>query len=207
MAALHRHYGLGEVVRFLAYDLVFALPLARRLWKQVGGIPASAENAEKTFAAGGALLVYPGGDHEVMRPLWEANCIDLGGRKGFIKLAIRSGVSVYPVVNHGSHETTIVLSRGDKLAKRLGLSRVRIKVMPLTLKFPWGITPAFVPGVPLPSKITMQVLEPMDWGHLRPEDADDPVVVQQCYDQITAAMQGQLNALASERPNPFARRG
>ena len=37
------------------------------------------------------MLVYPGGDYEVFRPSWESGQVDFGGRKGFIRLALKLG--------------------------------------------------------------------------------------------------------------------
>jgi hypothetical protein len=52
-----------------------------------------------------------------------------------------------------------------------------------------GLAPGFVPQLPLPSKITIEVGEPLDW-HQRygPEDAERPEVVGRCYAQITGTM-------------------
>jgi hypothetical protein len=112
-------------------------------------------------------------------------------------------VPVIPIVGHGGHETTIVLSRGERIARALRLDRLRLQVYPILLQFPWGVsTPAF-PSVPLPAKITMQVCDPIDWGALGPEAADDDTIVDRCYQQITSVMQGQLDELARANPRPL----
>jgi hypothetical protein len=53
--------------------------------------------------------------------------------------------------------------------------------MPLVFTIPWGVVLGPVPSIPIPAKVTMQVCEPMDWGHLGPEDAENPEVLEQCY--------------------------
>ena len=49
-------------------------------------------------ASGAALLVYPGGDHEVHRPSWERNEVNFDGRRGFVRLALEHDVPIVPVV-------------------------------------------------------------------------------------------------------------
>ena len=48
--------------------------------RKYGTVAASPENARKALRAGAAVLVYPGGDYEVHRPIWERHRIDFDGR-------------------------------------------------------------------------------------------------------------------------------
>ena len=59
----------------------------------------------------------PGGDHEVFRPSWESAKVDFGGRKGFLRLALRKDVPIVPMVTIGGQETALFLSRGERLAR------------------------------------------------------------------------------------------
>ena len=47
------------------------------------------------------ILVYLGGDREACRLWTERNTVDPGGHRGFVRLALRTGVPVVPVVTHG----------------------------------------------------------------------------------------------------------
>lgn len=139
--------------------------------------------------------------------MWtERNRIELAGHKGFIKLALRKRVPVIPVVSHGGHESSIVLTRGRFIARALRLERFRTYSMPLALTIPWGLVIGPVPSIPIPTKVTLQVCDPMDWGHRSPEDAEDPRVLEQCYDEIHSVMQHALDQLAKEYPHPVAAR-
>jgi hypothetical protein len=51
-----------------------------------GTMPASPENMWRALARG-ALLVYPGGDHETYRASWHSAEIDFTHRTGFGRLA------------------------------------------------------------------------------------------------------------------------
>ncbi len=135
------------------------------------------------------MLVYPGGDWEVHRPTSQAGKVDFAGRKGFIKLAIDEGVPIVPLVSVGGQETALFLSRGERLAKALRLDRMfRLKVLPISLAIPWGINVGDMLGHwPLPAKITVEALEPIDarkrFG--RSPDLDE------VYDELTGADAGE----------------
>ena len=147
------------------------------------------------------MLVYPGGDWEVNRPTWEGNRIDFADRKGFIKLALDAGVPIVPIVSVGGQETAIFLSHGDRLARALRLDKLlRLKTLPVNLSLPWIVNIGdFLGHLPLPAKITVQVLEPID---LRERYGPDPDIGR-IYDDVTAQMQDQLDELAAERRLPI----
>ena len=109
-------------------------------------------------------------------PWTERNRVDLGGHRGFVRLALRTGVPVVPVVTHGSHDAIVVVSRGERLARMLGLHRLRIQVFPIFLA-PFGLTTVLTPPLPMPSSITVEFLPPLDWSAYGPESADDEEIV------------------------------
>ena len=205
-AAWYRNRGFEDPLMGLAFDGIYGVPGWRELMRKIGQMPASMDNADAALGEGCSVLLYPGGSYEVFRPWKDRNRIVFNGRKGFIRLALKAGVPVVPVVGHGGHETTIVLARGDRFVKLLGLDRVRMDGAPLLFQVPWGISSPAMPGVPLPAKITVQVCEPLDWSRFGPEGADDPEVLEQCYEEITSLMQTTLDALAIENPRPLVSR-
>ena len=205
-AAWYRTRGFDDPLMGLAFDGIYGVPGWRELMRKIGQMPASMDNAEAALGQGHSVLLYPGGAYEVFRPWKDRNRIAFKGRKGFIRLALRAGVPVVPVVGHGGHETTIVLTRGERLAKLLGLDRVRMDGAPILFQIPWGISTPATPGLPLPAKITVQVCEPLDWSRFGPEAADDPEVLEQCYQETISIMQTMLDTLAIENPRPLLTR-
>jgi 1-acyl-sn-glycerol-3-phosphate acyltransferase len=197
--AFNTYFGVERRFFQLAHNLVLAMPGLGYL-RKYGTVAASPENADKALSSGAALLVYPGGDYEVHRPSWESNKVDFGGRKGFIRLALAKDVPIVPVVSIGGQETALFLSRGEWLARLLRLDKVfRLKVLPLSLAIPWGINVGDMMGhIPLPSKISIQVLPPI---HLRKEFGRNPDV-DEVYDEIMLRMQATLDSLAAERRLP-----
>jgi 1-acyl-sn-glycerol-3-phosphate acyltransferase len=197
--AFSTYFGVERPFYQLAHNLVLASPIGPVL-RRFGTVPASHENAKQALASGAALLVYPGGDWEVHRPVWKRNRIDFAGRKGFIRLALDAGVPVVPVVAIGGQETALFLSHGGRLARFLRVDRrLRLKVIPISLALPWGLNVGDLLGhVPLPAKITVEVLPPID---LAQEFGPDPDV-DEIYDHVTRMMQDALDALAAERRHP-----
>jgi 1-acyl-sn-glycerol-3-phosphate acyltransferase len=115
-------------------------------------------------------------------------------------LALEAGVPIVPVVSIGGQETALFLSRGAGLARALRLDKLaRLKVLPISLALPWGLNVGdFAGHFPLPSKITVEALPPID---LEKEFGPDPDV-DEVYDHVTAQMQEALDGLAAERRFP-----
>jgi 1-acyl-sn-glycerol-3-phosphate acyltransferase len=197
--AFNTYFGVERAFYQLAHNLVLSMPGLGSL-RKFGTVAASPENARKALDSGAALLVYPGGDYEVHRPTWERNRVDFNRRKGFIRLALDQGVPIVPVVSIGGQETALFLTRGERLARLLALDRVfRLKVLPISLAVPWGLNVGDMLGhIPLPSKITIETLPPID---VRAEFGPDPEL-DDVYDHLIRLMQDTLDALAAERRFP-----
>ena len=197
--AFNTYFGVERRFYQLAHNLVLSMPGLGFL-RKYGTVAAAPENADRALDSGAALLVYPGGDYEVHRPSWESGRIDFGRRKGFIRLALDKDVPIVPVVAVGGQETALFLSRGERLARLLRLDRMfRLKVLPISLALPWGLNVGDMLGhVPLPAKITIQVLPPV---HLRERYGTNPQP-DEVYDDIIADMQVTLDDLQAERRLP-----
>jgi 1-acyl-sn-glycerol-3-phosphate acyltransferase len=197
--AFSTYFGVERPFYQLAHNLVLASP-AGQILRKYGTVAASHEHAVEALKKGAALLVYPGGDWEVHRPIWEANRVDFAGRKGFIRLALDAGVPIVPVVSIGGQETSLFLSRGAGLARSLGLDRaLRLKVLPVSLALPWGLNVGdFLGHFPLPAKITIEVLPAIDIVEQFGADPDRDEV----YDHVVRVMQECLDSLAAERRYP-----
>jgi 1-acyl-sn-glycerol-3-phosphate acyltransferase len=197
--AFSTYFGVERRYHQLAHNLVLASPLGPFL-RRFGTVAASHENARRALDADAAVLVFPGGDWEVHRPSWQSARIDFADRRGFIRLALEADVPIVPVVTIGGQETALFLGRGAWLAHALQLDRLfRLKVLPILVAPPWGLTVGdFLPRIPLPAKMTSEVLPPID---LREQFGGTPDL-DEVYDHVTRVMQETLDALASERRFP-----
>lgn len=197
--AIASYFGVERPYFQLAHRLVLNSPVGPLL-RRFGTVEADPENARRALETGALLQVFPGGDYEVFRPSWESGRIDFGGRKGWIKLALEHDVPIVPQVTIGGQETALFLSRGRWLAKLLGVDRtMRLKTVPIILAPPFGLVLGpFTPYLPLPSKVVIQMLEPIDLRETYGEDPD----VDEIYDDIVRRMQDVLDSLQRARRLP-----
>jgi 1-acyl-sn-glycerol-3-phosphate acyltransferase len=197
--AFSAYFGAERRFYQLAHNLVMIWPLLGFL-RKYGTVAASRKNARQALEGGAALLVYPGGDYETHRPSWESHRVDFDRREGFIALALERDVPIVPVVSIGGQETALFLTRGERLARALRLDRsVHLHVLPISIALPWGLNVGDLLGhLPIPAKITVQVLEPI---RLRERFGEDPNL-DEVYDYLTGLMQRELDDLADERRLP-----
>lgn len=199
MLAWWRRFGVEAPAFGLAHDLPFRLPIVGDLLPKIGAVHACPANAMALLRRDAKVLVYPGGDIDAYRPWSRRNFIEFGERVGFVKIALRTGAPIVPVVSAGAHDALRILTDGRALVRRLGLKRItRVEVFPIALCLPWGI--AFGPGfyLPIPVRIRIRMLPPIAWPSLGPDDADNPAVVRRCRDEVRERMQTALDALVRE---------
>jgi 1-acyl-sn-glycerol-3-phosphate acyltransferase len=198
-AAFYDKFGYDRPLYTLAHYGVFTFmgPLAQSL-RRLGAIHADRENAANALCSNGLVLVFPGGDYDSYRPTLSRNVIDFDGRTGYIRTAVETGVPIVPMVSIGGQETQLFLTRGNSLAKRLGLTRLRINILPISFGFPFGFSMLLPPNLPIPSKIVMQVLQPIDIVAQFGESPD----IDKADAHVRSVMQAALDRLARERRFP-----
>lgn len=193
----YEKFGYDRPLYGLAHDIILGGPTSG-LMRRLGLIRANRANAAEALRSGGAVLVFPGGDHDAYRPTWRQNVIDFKGRTGYVRTAIETATPIVPVVSIGGQEGQIYLTRGKWLARRLGIqNKMRTDILPISLGFPFGLT--LIPlNIPVPTKVITRVLEPIDvvaqFG-AEPDIAEVDALVR-------AVMQEALTTLASQRRFP-----
>jgi 1-acyl-sn-glycerol-3-phosphate acyltransferase len=195
--AFYDAFGYHRPVYTLAHYGVFLGPMDGWL-RRAGVIEASPENAAKALRSGAVVLVFPGGDYDSYRPTLSENTIDFNGRTGYARTAIETSVPIVPTVSIGAQETQLFLTRGNWLARKLGLTKARMDILPLSFGFPFGLSVIFPPNLPLPSKVVTEVLEPVDIAARFGGDPD----IDKVDAYVRAVMQTGLNRLASQRRFP-----
>jgi 1-acyl-sn-glycerol-3-phosphate acyltransferase len=155
------------------HQLVTGLPLtapAVGLLRGFGILEPTPDNLRAALASGAATLVYPGGPREGRRPTWRSAQLQLGDDRDAIAAALEAGVPIVPLVSIGGQETALFLGA------RLGA----------------------IPAPPLPAKITIEVLPPIDPVALFGPDPDPEDV----HRHIEVLMAETLELLAAERRWP-----
>ncbi len=196
--AFYHHFGYDRPLYTLAHYGVFIGPLDGMM-RRLGVIEASPENASAALHSGAVVLVFPGGDYDSYRPTLSANTIDFNGRTGYVRTAIEAGVPIVPTVSIGGQETQLFLTRGNWLARKLGLSRARIDILPVSFGLPFGLSVIFPPNLPLPAKIVTEVLEPINVTARFGEDPD----VEEVDAHVRGVMAAALKRLAGQRRLPI----
>lgn len=205
-------FGFDRPLYVLTHDLLHSLwdPFSQ-LMADSGLLRADRRAMDAVLATGESVLLFPGAARESFRSFWQRRNIDLGGRRGFVAQAIRWGIPITPVVSAGSHETVIVLTSGQRLAQKLQIPKIvrSADVLPLMAGLPWGVWAIpFLPQIPIPAKITTEVLEPIDLSEvvgrpIRPEDATDEGIVQAGFELVLQRMREGIGRLYDERKYPF----
>jgi 1-acyl-sn-glycerol-3-phosphate acyltransferase len=203
-----RRFGAERVLHATAHDVLMAAPGLGDYFRLCGVIPASRGGVSAALSAGRDVIIWPGGEVDSMRNWRRRDQVFFGGRKGFIRQAIRSGVPIVPVASVGGHDTVFVLSEGRWLAN--GLDRVsglkkklRGVTMPIMLGLPFGLTIETIPThLPLPAKIRTELLDPIHVDK-DPERVNDREYVDSIYLEVKSAIQDAMDRLAKQRRFPI----
>ena len=201
-------FGTERVLHPTAHDVLMAAPVLGDYFRQVGVIPASRPGVTAALDAGCDVIIWPGGDVDAMRNWRKRDQAVLGGRKGFVRQAIRSGVPIVPVASVGGHDTVFVLSEGQWIANGLdrisGLKRkLRGTRLPIVLGIPFGLTIETIPThLPLPAKIRTELLDPI-YVDTDPERVNDRDYVNSIYREVESAIQDGMDRLAKRRRFPI----
>lgn len=200
----YRRFGDDRPLHGTAHDVLMALPGLGKFFRNVGVIPASRDAVTSALAAGHSVVVWPGGEVDSMRSYKKRNEVHFNGRRGFVKQAIMSGVPIVPVATVGGSETVFVLSEGRLLAKMLGFKKfLRSETAPIVAGLPFGVWPELLPThIPLPAKITTEILDPIVVD-TNPKRADDDDYVNNIYDEVVKSVSEGVGRLAGERRFPI----
>jgi 1-acyl-sn-glycerol-3-phosphate acyltransferase len=200
-----RHFGERRNLHGTAHDVLMSAPGLGTYFRRMGTIAPSRENISSAFSKGDDVILWPGGEVDAYRSWSKRDKAVLGGRTGFIRLAIREQVPIVPIATVGGHDTLFVLSEGRGLAKALGLKkRMRSDVAPITFSIPFGVTLHLTPfqHIPLPAKIRTEFLEPV-YLDADPDKENDNDYVNEIYREIESGIQQGMDRLAKKRKFPI----
>jgi 1-acyl-sn-glycerol-3-phosphate acyltransferase len=198
-----RHFGNERTLHGTAHDALMALPLFRSYFRRMGVLPARSDSIAAALAAGHDVALWPGGERDSLRPWTKRDQAILAGRRGFIRLAISSGVPIVPIATVGGPDSMPVLATGRRMAKLLRLDRLaRLKMFPIAAQVPWGISLALLPEIPLPTKIRTAFQQPIELDR-DPDRAQDDAYVHAKYNEVCGSIQNGMDALARRRRLPL----
>jgi 1-acyl-sn-glycerol-3-phosphate acyltransferase len=201
--AWYNRTGGGDEFVYLVHDAMLATPLLGTFLRKMGAAKACRRVADDSLKMGRKVMIYPGGNYEAFRPYSQRFKVDFGGKKGFIRTALRHRVPIVPVVGVGAHESFIVLWRGENLVRRSGLGKLfRVDSFPIGLGLPWGIFAGPIFHFPLPAKIQIEVGDSISLDAYGEDAMDDEDALEEIYQRVMTEMQAIMDRVSSGRRLP-----
>lgn len=195
MVAVHDDVPGGRHLRVLAADLVLAAPVLGDLARRSGATLATPADADRLLAAGELVGVWPEGYKGVGKHFRDRYRLQRFGRGGFVASALRAGVPIVPVSVVGAEEVYPRVGDLPALARLLGVPYVPVTPF-FPLLGPLGL-------VPLPTRWTIELGEPVRTDLAPPGTADDPAAVLEIADEVRETIQRTLHAMLLRRRSVF----
>jgi hypothetical protein len=98
---------------------IFRVPIVKNYFEWLGAVPATYEVAREVFKSGHSILIFPGGNKQALRSLWDYKKNSFRESHGWAKIAIENQVDVVPITFKGSHFVNPVLFQSSLLSKLL----------------------------------------------------------------------------------------
>jgi 1-acyl-sn-glycerol-3-phosphate acyltransferase len=179
---------MGRKVYSLAHSGFWRYPFIGPLISRNGGVVGHPSNANRLLADEKELvLVFPEGQKGPTKPRSERHRLQRFGRCGFVETALRAGVPMVPIVLAGIEDVTPTITTLELLGQRVPLSLNVLFLGPLG---------AFAP---LPAKISVRVLEPVQLDESPGQGSYPRSLVMDCSESIRARMQHTLDELLARR--------
>ena len=208
-------FGLSRPVVGLAHDIGLWWPF-RLVVLPIGGVRASSAAGLRPLAEGFPVLVFPGGDVDALRPFSARDCVQWGGRNGFLRTARDARVEVLPLVISGSHAQYTLLPGGPLIARLLGLRHLRLATWPLPLggavllatlcAFFAGLLPGYTVALawlfafcPNPTRIDYRFLAP----EAPPATGVDGAALAERAEALRQRMEATLQEMGAHRRTPW----
>jgi 1-acyl-sn-glycerol-3-phosphate acyltransferase len=194
LVAWYRRFGSVRPIHPLAHEMIVSTRLTGPYFARRGILRATRDLALQALRKLHDVMVLPGGDCETWRPWRDRYRVDFGGRTGYARTALESGVPIIPVAHAGAHSTFMVLSDGRWLAKMLHLKEIaRASVWPVHLSLPWGLGFGPLPHIPLPARMRYRIGEPIEPQRLAASPTD--AQVRALDEHVRGTIQSMLDGL------------
>lgn len=193
--AIHDEHPQRRAMRALGADLVFQTPFLGTVARRSGSTLATNSDADRLFAQGELVGVFPEGFKGVGKPFSERYKLQRFGRGGFVAAALAAQVPIIPCSVVGAEEIAPIIGNLGTVARLFGLPYA-----PITPTFP-----LFGPLglIPLPSKWIIEFGAPIPTDSQGPGAADDPMLVFDLTDQVRETIQQTLYTLLMQRRSVF----
>jgi len=162
------------------------------LYTAIGVVRGDRETVGELLRSGTTVVVFPGGGDDLTRAVRRWSTPNWGGHTGFVRVAAASGVPIVPLAVHGAGWTYWVLAVvpfPGCLRRWLGEPAAGVAVTPTlvagivaaalaaagVLTWGWVALAWLAVVLPLPVRITVEALEPVDLTSGEPEEVAERV--------------------------------
>jgi 1-acyl-sn-glycerol-3-phosphate acyltransferase len=180
-------------VRVSATEIFNMLPWVSHMYRKVGAVYASRDDARNILERGGLLGVFPEGESGFMKPVWKAYHVQRFGRGGFVHLAETAGVPIIPVAILGAEEVHPAVTVSKRLAQLVRMVFPQQRVEEIAV---------FLNPIPLPVRWRIRFLPPVMPEN--PGAEPDPLRMLERSEAIRRSVQSTLDAQLAARGSAFA---
>jgi 1-acyl-sn-glycerol-3-phosphate acyltransferase len=91
----------------------------KHYFEWLGAVPATYEVADAVFKKGDSLMIFPGGNKQALRSIWEFKNNQFDDSHGWAKIACLHNVPVVPITFKNSHFVNPIFMSGEWVSKLL----------------------------------------------------------------------------------------
>ena len=179
------HDELGYFPRAVWHRLWWTIPGLQQVVEELGGLRGAptAEEMDDLKARG---LLEDGGTTQAQ----DLHRVDLGDRRGYLRLALDYDLPIIPVVATGLEATFVGLNDGYRTSLRV-FGRGDL---PAWLAF--GVGGIWPLALPFPAKIRQRIGEPIRLGSLPARNGDD--LLELAHEHVATTLQSMLDDLRDD---------
>ena len=126
---LQEKLGTRSTIYGFTHPSIFKVPGIRHYFEWIGGVPATYDIANEVFKNGHSLMIFPGGNRQALRSIWNYRDNHFRWSHGWAKIALQHNVPIVPITFKGSHFVNPVLLSGEWVS--------RILILPWLLGLKW----------------------------------------------------------------------
>jgi 1-acyl-sn-glycerol-3-phosphate acyltransferase len=188
---VREHHAAHRLTRALVANWFPRLPFFSMILNKSGQVLAHPDNGQRLLEQEELVLVFPEGLKGVSKLFKERYNLARFGRGGFVRMAMQTKSPILPVSVVGAEETYPMLRNAKTVARTFGLP-----FFPITPTWPWLGPLGFVP---VPSKWTIDIGEPIDTSQYDPDLVNNPAFVSELSDLVRNKVQEQINRRLNDR--------
>lgn len=197
---IDRHFTDRHTVFGFTHPSIFKVPGFNQYFSALGAVHSTYEIANEVFKSGNSLLIFPGGNKQALRSVFDYDKNSFRDNHGWAKIAKMYDVNVVPITFRGSHFVNPVLFQSSVLPQALvipsllGIKWLSVSIGQIAMtalfiflmnfiSLQWWITLplailvfSITPLVLIfPSKVTMTLHHPLATKDLSQDELEDQV--------------------------------